>query len=75
MKTIDSQPHKWPFNGDLRPENTALIIIDMQTDFCRKGGYVDAMAYDLSLTRAPIAQGGIVGWAAQTDTILEALRC
>ena len=54
MRTIASEPYAWPYNGDLRPQNTALVIIDMQTDFCGRGGYVHAMGYDLSLTRAPI---------------------
>src|ERR1700710_2182624 len=51
---VESDPYPWPYNGDLRPDNTALIIIDMQTAFCGPGGYVDHMGYDLSLVRAPI---------------------
>jgi biuret amidohydrolase len=31
---VDADPYPWPYNGDLRPENTAFVVIDMQTDFC-----------------------------------------
>jgi len=54
VKYVASQPYPWPYNGDMRPQNTALIVIDMQTDFCGKGGYIDLLGYDISVTRAVV---------------------
>ena len=51
---IAAEPYRWPFDGRLSPQDTALVIIDMQVDFCGPGGYVDKMGYFISLTSAPI---------------------
>ena len=32
--TIAADPYPWPFDGNWGPHNTALIVIDMQVDFC-----------------------------------------
>ena len=37
MTTIVADPYPWPFDGQLTAANTALIVIDMQTDFCGVG--------------------------------------
>jgi len=40
---VDADPYPWPYNGDIRPDNTALVIIDMQIDFCSLDGYFGRM--------------------------------
>lgn len=54
MTFVAADPYAWPYDGALTPQNTALVIIDMQTDFCGKGGYIDLLGYDISITRACI---------------------
>jgi nicotinamidase-related amidase len=55
MTHLPADPYPWPWNGDLRPANTAVIVIDMQTDFCGEGGYISLLGYDISPARACIA--------------------
>ncbi|GAQ79499.1 isochorismatase hydrolase [Klebsormidium nitens] len=54
-RKVKANPHDWPWVHALDKSNTVFIVIDMQLDFCEKGGYVDSMGYDVSAMREPIA--------------------
>ncbi|CAZ80985.1 unnamed protein product [Tuber melanosporum] len=47
-------PYPWPHDASMSPETTALIIIDMQNDFCSPNGYLSHQGYSLTPTRASI---------------------
>jgi nicotinamidase-related amidase len=62
---VAARPYAWPYDGAIDPARTALVNIDWQADFCGPGGYVDAMGYDLDLTRAGLGP---------TQKVLAAMR-
>lgn len=45
----------WPLGGPVKKAEMALVIIDMQVDFCAPGGWVDQLGEDVSNTRSVIA--------------------
>lgn len=47
--------YPWPFDGDLGRSNTALVVIDMQVDFCARGGWIDQLGESIDNTSRPIA--------------------
>ncbi|MFP6730907.1 MAG: isochorismatase family cysteine hydrolase [Alphaproteobacteria bacterium] len=51
---IESAPYDFPLNGGFEPQNCALMVIDMQIDFCAPDGYMDRMGVDLAPLRSPI---------------------
>jgi nicotinamidase-related amidase len=62
---VEADPYCWPYEGTIDPSRTALVNIDWQVDFCGEGGYVDAMGYDLNLTRSGLEPTAIVLAAAR----------
>ena len=63
MTTITLPTRPYPLTLDL--EKTALMVIDMQNDFCSVGGWGDRKGFDVSQTRKPIQP---------IQTLLTALR-
>jgi nicotinamidase-related amidase len=63
---IPADPYDWPHDGALRPETTALLIIDLQRDFTDPRGYVAAQGYDI----APL--GSVIPGIAVLRAILAA---
>lgn len=59
--TMPAKPYEFAF----RPETTALVLIDMQRDFCAPGGFGEKLGNDITLTRSIIPQ---------TKRVLEAAR-
>jgi nicotinamidase-related amidase len=48
--TVDAEPQR----VTLDLERTAVVVIDMQNDFCAKGGWVDHLGVDYTPDRRPI---------------------
>lgn len=67
---VAADPYPWPYDGSFSAASTALLLIDWQRDFCGTGGYVDAMGYDLSLTRAGLEPTAAVLAAARAAGLL-----
>src|SRR4051812_32767505 len=51
MTKVDAQPYEF----ELEPTSTALVIIDMQRDFLVSGGFGEALGNNISLLRKAIA--------------------
>jgi len=49
-----SRPYSWPCEGAVNINKVAVIIIDMQLDFCAPGGYIADQGIDLKNARATI---------------------
>ncbi len=51
---IEASAYAFPHDGDLTPANSALLVIDMQVDFCGVGGLSTVSGTDLQMMREPI---------------------
>jgi nicotinamidase-related amidase len=52
---IPAMPFPFPIDGKFTAAAAALLVIDMQIDFCADGGFMARSGADMSCLRAPIA--------------------
>ena len=52
---VAATPYPFPAEGPLVAAQTALLVIDMQHDFCAPDGYIARLGYDVAPLRRPIA--------------------
>ncbi|MAM00109.1 cysteine hydrolase family protein [Hydrocarboniclastica marina] len=52
--SVTADPYRWPYDSHVAPAKVALIIIDMQRDFCGEGGFLHAQGIDIGPARNTI---------------------
>lgn len=51
---VPGDPHSWPRDPDKALSACALIIVDMQHDYCSPGFYIDRAGYDTARLSEPV---------------------
>ncbi len=51
---VQGDPHPWPHNGRTPAAACAVLVVDMQHDYCSPGYYIAQAGYDTKRLRAPI---------------------
>ena len=54
MVQVPADPFAFPRDAQMSPGDSALVVIDMQHDFCSPGGYWSAIGGDPAVLAAPI---------------------
>jgi len=70
MNAVTKKMKAKPYNYEYAPSSTALLIIDMQNDFCTAGGFGEMLGNDITATRAIIPRVQNVLAAARANGML-----
>lgn len=56
VSSIKAKPYDWPHDSSFGCKSSALIVVDMQVDFCSPGGYLDFQGISIKPMRAIIPE-------------------